>query len=362
MILKDVPKNNFRITGMFSCLASCFNAQGDDVSPIVLEGFWKQLFMFTFNAEKDGGAHDWTLFPDFTTACEVSNIMGYSYIHEKDMEWQQAWKLIKESINKRKPVITTWDPPEIHYPWFVLIVGYDDEKLYLHAYKGAYYEYSIDKFKQGWEKGKDEQPWLYGSIFVLGDKEREINFKEAILQSFKQSIETMYKKEVTFPAVKDKFRDGTFRCGFEAYEELIDYLDRERDYSNLDIDALKIIGAWGACHEAGCEDSKRHDIADYLLYVASKFNGDNRRHIERAAQLYRGVECLFDNLLIIHPNTTPWGRQGYGHFPSLASEDSALREEAVKSFGRDMKEAVKIVRKIRAKEKEAIEELKKVTG
>lgn len=360
MILKDVPRNNFRVAGTFSCLASCFNTQGEDISPVVLRGLCKQLFTFTFSAEKGGGAHDWTLFPDFTTACEVCGVMGYSFKYDKDLKWQQAWNLIKESINKKKPVITTWEPPEIHYPWFVVIVGYDEEKLYLHTYKGEFYEYPIDKFKKDWEKGKSEQPWLYGSIFTLGEKIREINLKEAILQSFKQAVATMNKKEVTFPAVEGKFRDGTFRYGFEAYEELINYLDKERDYSKLDIDSLKAIGAWGGCHEAGCEDSKRHDIADYLLYVASEFNGDKRRHIERAAQLYRDVECLYDNLLVIHPGTAPWSRQGYSHLPSLASEDSTLREKAIENFGRDMKEAAKIVRQIFAKEKDAIEELNKV--
>ena len=363
-ILKDVPRNNFRMTGMFSCLASCFNAQGEDVSPVVLSGLWKELFMFTFDAEKGGtlsfGAHDWTLFPDFNTACEICSAMGYSYEYEKNLEWSQALGLIKEAIDKNKPVMAVWEPPEIHYPWFALIVGYDEEKLYLHCYKGAFYEYSIDEFKEDWEKGKSEQPWLYGAIFTLGEKEREVNLKEAVLQSFKLAVEAMNKKEVIFPVVKGKSGDGTFRCGFRAYKELISYLDKERDYSKLDIDSLKLIGGWGGCHEAGCEDSKRHDIADYLLYVASEFDEDKRRHIERAAQLYRGVECLYDNLLIIHPVTTPWSRQGYNHLPSLVSEDSVLREQAIENFERDMKESAKIVRKILDKEKEAIQELEKV--
>jgi hypothetical protein len=360
MILRDVPRSNFGVTGMFSCLASSFNAQSEDISPVILRGLWKQLFMFTFDAEKGGGAHDWTLFPDFITACEVCSTLGYAYEYKNELEWSEAWNFIKESIDKKKPVITTWEPPEIHYPWFVLIVGYDEEKLYLHCYKGAFYEYPIDKFKQGWENGKGEQPWLYGAIFTLGDKEQEVDLKEVILHSFRQAIETMNKKEVTFPAVKGKFRDGTFKCGFEAYEELINYLDKERNYSKLDIDKLKVIGGWGNCHEASCEDSKRHNIADYLLYVTSKFSSDKRLHIEGAAQLYREVECLYDNFLIIHPGTTPWSRQGYTHLPSLASEDKNLREEAVKNFGRDIKASAKIMCKILAKEREAINELKKV--
>ena len=365
MILKDVPRNSFGVTGMFSCLGSCFNAQGEDISPVILRGLWKNLFMFTFNARKGGvlpfGAHDWTLFPDFATACEICTTMGYSYRYHKGLEWPQAWNLIKEAISKNKPVITTWEPPEIHYPWFVLIVGYDEEarKIYLHSYKGAFYEYPVEDFRQGWEKGKSEQPWLYGAIFILDEKKREIDFKQAVLQSFKRAVETMNKREVTFPTVKGKSGEGTFRCGFDAYEELIDYLDKERDYSKLDIDALKLIGGWGSCHEASCEDSKRHSIADYLLYVAGEFKGAKRRRVERAAELYRRVECLYDNLLIIHPSTTPWGRQGYNHFPSLESNDSALKEEAIKNFGRDMKEAAKIVRKMLATEKEAVQELEK---
>jgi len=366
MILKDVPRNSFATTGMFSCLASCFNAQGGDISPVILRGLWKKLFMFTFDAQKGGAlpfsAHDWTLFPDFATACEICTTMGYSYKYHKDLEWAQAWNLIKEAINKNKPVMTTWEPPEIHYPWFALIVGYDEEtkKIYLHSYKRAFDEYSVEEFKRGWEKGKSEQPWLYGAIFVLGEKEQETDFKEVVLQSFKRAVETMNKKEVVFPAVKGKSGDGTFRCGFNAYEELVDYLDKERDYSKLDIDTLKLIGGWGSCHEASCEDSKRHFIADYLLYVASEFKDDKRRRIERAAELYRGVECLYDNLLLIHPSTTSWGRQGYGHLPSLESNDPTLKEQAVKNFGSDMKETAKIVRKILDKEKKAIQELEKV--
>jgi len=360
VILKNVPRNSFWQAGMFSCLTSCFNARDDDVSPVIVRGLWKKLFLFTYNADEGGGAHDWTLFSDYTTACEVCSTLGYSYEYEKDLEWSEAWKLIKRSIDEGNPVITTWEPPGIHYPWFVVIVGYDEEKLYLHCYKGAFYEYSIDEFKEGWKKGKDEQPWLYGAIFIPGEKEREVRLKKLFIESLKRAVETMNKKEITFPKVKGKFREGTFRCGFEAYKELIDYLDEERDYSKLDIDSLKEIGGWGACHEAMCEDAKRHFIADYLLYIASEFEGDVRRHIERAAELYHGVECLYDNLLIIHPATAPWSRQGYSHLPSLASEDETLREEAVKKFARDMKEAAKILRKIYDREKKAIEEFEKV--
>ena len=366
MMLKDVPRNSFGVTGLFSCVASCFNAQGEDVSPVILRGLWKNLFMFTFDVQKGGtlpfGAHDWTLFPDFATAREVCTTLGYSYRHFKDLEWGQAWSLIQEAISKNKPVITTWEPPEIHYPWFVLIVGYDEEtkKVFLHSYKGAFYEYPLEDLRRDWEKGKSEQPWLYGAIFILGEKKREIGFKEVVLQSFRMAVENMNKKGVTFPAVEGKSGEGTFRCGFSAYEELIDYLDKERDYSKLDMDALKLIGGWGSCHEAACEDTKRHSIADYLLYVASEFKGDKRRHVERAAEFYRGVECLYDNLLIIHPSTTPWGRQGYSHLPSLESKDPALKEEAVKNFALDMKAAAKIVRNILDKEKKAIQELERV--
>jgi len=360
MISKNVPKNSFGQVGLFSCLTSCFNAKGEDISPVIVRGLWKELFLFTFNANEGGGAHDWTLFPDFTIAREICPKLGYSYKYKNELEWSEAWKFIKQSIDDGNPVITTWEPPEIHFPWFALIVGYDTEKLYLHCYKGAFYEYPIDKFRKGWEAGKAEQPWLYGAIFALGEKEREIDLKKVFLQSFKQAIETMNKKKVSFPKVKGKFRDGTFRCGFAAYEELINYLDKKRDYSKLDIDTLKKIGGWGSCHEAGCEDVKRHYIADYLLYIASEFTGDKRRHIERSAELYHSVECLYDNLLIIHPGTAPWSRQGYSHLPSLASEDASLREEAIKNFPRDIKESAKIVRKIYDKEKKAIEELKKI--
>lgn len=38
MMLRDVPGNSFGVAGMFSCLASCFNAQGEDVSPVILRG------------------------------------------------------------------------------------------------------------------------------------------------------------------------------------------------------------------------------------------------------------------------------------------------------------------------------------
>lgn len=362
MILRGVPRNNFAVAGMFSCLASCFNAQGEDSSPIFLRGLWKELFLFTFEAQKAGGAHDWTLFPDFSTTCDICTAMGYSYTYHKDLEWSQAWNFIKEAISQNKPVITTWEPPEIHYPWVCLIVGYDEEisRIYLHNYKRAFDEYPIEEFRRDWEKGKSEQPWLYGAIFTLDEKEREIDIKEVVLQSFKMAVELMKKREATFPAVKGKFREGTFLCGFNAYGELINYLDKEREYAKLDIDALKAIGAWGSCHEAGCEDSKRRFIADYLLYVASEFKGDKRRHIERAADLYREVECLYDNFLLIHPSTTPWGRQGYGHLPSLESKDPTLKEQASKEFGIDMKEAAKIVRKILEKEKKAIQELQKV--
>jgi hypothetical protein len=258
-----VPRNSFGVAGLFSCLASCFNAQGEDLSPVILRGFWKNLFLFTFDAQRGGtlsfSAHDWTLFPDFDTACEVCIALGYSYRCHKDSEWSQAWNLMKEATGKNKPVITTWKPPEVYYPWFVLIVGYDEEteKVYLHNYKGAFYEYPLEEFKRGWEKGKSEQPWLYGAVFVLGDKKREINFKQVVLQSFKRAVENMNKRELTFPAVEGKSGEGTFRCGFRAYKELIDYLDKERDYSTLDMDALKLIGGWGSCHEASCEDSKR---------------------------------------------------------------------------------------------------------
>jgi hypothetical protein len=331
----------------------------EDISPVVVRGLWKKLFLFTFNAGEGGGAHDWTLFPDFATACEICSTLGYSYKYKKDLEWIEAWKLIKRSIDNGNPVITTWEPPDPHYPWFVLIVGFDEEKLYLHCYKGAFYEYPIDKFKIGWEKGKAEQPWLC-AVFIPDEKEREVSLKELFIKSLKRAIETMNKREITFPSQKGKFREGTFRCGFKAYEELIDYLDEDRDYSKLDMDSLKKIGGWGACHEACCEDAKRHFIADYLLYIASEFEGDKRRHIERAAELYHGVECLYDNFLIIHPATTPWSRQGYSHLPSLASEDPALREQAVKNFARDMKESAKIVRKIYDNEKKAIDEFEKV--
>lgn len=362
MILTNVPRNSFRVAGMFSCLASCFNAQGEDISPVFLRGLWKNLFMFTFDAQKGGGlpfsGHDWTLFPDFTAACEICSTLSYSYRYDEDLEWSKAWDIIREAISNNKPVMTTWEPPEIHYPWFALIVGHDEEKLYLHCYKGAFYEYPIDKFREGWGRGKGEQPWLYGAVFILNRKEREVDFKEIILQSLKQAVQTMNKKEVTFPA--GRHGEGTFRCGFNAYEELIGYLDKETDYSKLDVDTLRVIGGWGGCHEAGCEDSKRHSIADYLLYIASEFKDDKRRYIERAAELYRGVETLYDNLLLIHPSVAPWGRQGYEHLPSLTSEDPALREEAVKKFERDMKEAAKIVRKILNNEKKAIQEIERV--
>lgn len=359
-MLNDVPRNSFSIGGMFSCLTSCFNAQGDDISPMVVRGLWKNLFLFTFNADKGGGAHDWTLLPDFTTACEISSTLGYSYEYKKDLEWSEAWELIEQALSKNKPVITKWEPPEPYYPWFVLIVGYDKEKLYLHCYKGAFYEYSIAEFKKGWEKKKTEQPWLYGEIFILGDKEREIKLKGLFIESLKQAIETMNKKEMTFPVQKGKFSDGYFKCGFAAYEELIEYLDKKRDYSKLDIDSLKTIGGWGGCHEASCEAAKRRYIAEFLLYIASEFKGDRRRNIEHAAELYHKVKGLYDNLLLIHPGTRLWSRQGYTHLPSLASEDSTLKEEARKNFARDMKEAAKIVHKIYEREKEAIGEFRKV--
>ena len=176
MILKDVPRNSFWQAGLFSCLTSYFNAQGEDISPVIIRGLWKNLFLFTFDGDKGSGAHDWSLFPDFTTACEICSTQGYSYEYEKDLEWSEAWERIKHTIGKNKPIITTWEPPEIHYPWFVLIVGYDEDQLYLHCYKGAFYQYPINKFREGWEKGKDEQPWLYGAIFTLGKKERDIDF------------------------------------------------------------------------------------------------------------------------------------------------------------------------------------------
>jgi hypothetical protein len=360
MILKNVPRNNFGVTGMFSCLASCFNAQGEDISPVILRGLWKELFMFTFDAQKGGGAHDWTLFPDFAAAQEICSTLGYSYKYDECLEWSKAWTLIKEAIDKNKPIITAWEPPGFHSPWFILVVGYDNEKIYLHSYKEAFHEYSVNKFREGWERGKAEQPWLYGAVIIPGEKEREVDFKEMILSSFKRAVETMNKKEVTFPSQKGRFREGSFKCGFKAYEELISYLDKERDYSKLGIDDLKVIGGWGGCHEAGCEDSKRHSIADYLLYVSSEFKGDKRRHIERAAELYRAVETLYDTLLLIHPSVAPWGRQGYEHIPSLASKDSQLKEEAVKNFGQDMKEAAKIVRKILDNENKAIRELGRI--
>jgi hypothetical protein len=288
--------------------------------------------------------------------------LGYSYQCHKDLEWSQAWNLVKEATGKNKPVITTWKPPEIYYPWFVLIVGYDDDvhKVYLHSYKGAFYEYPLEEFRLGWEKGKAEQPWLYGTIFILGEKKRKIDFKQVVLDSFKRAVENVNKREVIFPVVAGKSGEGTFRCGFRAYEELIDYLDKERDYSTLGMDALKLIGGWGSCHEASCEHSKRHFIADYLLYVAREFKGDNRRHVERAAELYREVESLYENLLIMHPSTTPWGRQGYSHLPSLVSNKPNLKEQAVKNFATDMKAAAKIVRNILDKEKKAIQELERV--
>lgn len=334
MILKDVPRNSFGPAGMFSCLASCFNAQGDDVSPVILRGLWKKLFVFTFDAEKGGGAHDWTLFPDFDTACEICADLGYSYRYHKNLEWSQAWNFIKEAISRNQPVISTWEPPDIHYPWFVLIVGHDEEKkqVYLHSYRGAFDEYPIEEFKKGWERGKSEQQWLYGSLFILGEKERETDLKEVLLQSLKRAVETMNRAEVTFPPVSGKYREGTFRCGFNAYEELIDHLDKERDYSKLDTDGLKLIGGWGGCHEAGCERSKRHLIADYLLYTASEFTRDKRRHIEHGAELYREVARLYDNLLLIHPSNAPWGRQGYMHLPSLGSKEPALKGRGHQKF------------------------------
>gem|GEM_PF-5646997 len=366
MILENVPRNSFDVSGMFSCLASCFNAQGEDISPVILRGLWKELFMFTFDAQKGGtlsfGAHDWTLFPSFDTACEICDTLGYSYRYDKDLEWNKAWDIAKLALEQNKPVMTTWEPPELHYPWFALIVGYDKNKIVLYTYKRAFDEDPLDKFRQGWEKGKAEQPWLYGASFVLGKKERETSLKEVVLETLRRAIETMNRKDVTFPVQKGKSGEGTFRCGFAAYEELIGYLDKERDYSKLDMDSLNRIGGWGGCHEADCEDVKRHYIADYLLYVASEFRGDKRRHIERAAQLYHSVECLYDNFLIIHPGTTPWSRQGYTHLPLLASDDPKLKQEAVRNFGRDMKASAKIMRKILNKEKEAIRELKEVNG
>ena len=47
MMSEDVPRNSFGVTGLFSCIASCFDAQGEDVSPVILRGLWKNLFMFT---------------------------------------------------------------------------------------------------------------------------------------------------------------------------------------------------------------------------------------------------------------------------------------------------------------------------
>ncbi|TES90722.1 MAG: hypothetical protein E3J87_09485 [Candidatus Cloacimonadota bacterium] len=350
MILKDVPRNSFWIGGMFSCLTSCFNALGEDISSVFVRGLWKELFLFTFNADKGGGAHDWTLFPTFSTACEICSTLGYSYKYEKELTWSKAWKRIMRTIKNKKPVMTRWKPPEPFYPWFVLVAGYNEagEKVYLHCYKGAFYEYPIEKFKQGWERG---------AIFKLVKKKQKIDIKETVLQSLKLGIETMNKKEVSFPT--DRKRGGTFKCGFTAYEELINYLEKDRDYSSLNIDSLKKIAGWGSCHEATCENTKRHYIADYLLYIAREFSSDKRRYLERASELYHSVEYLFDNFMIIHPGTAPWSRQGYSHLPSLASEDDNLRKQAVKDFPRDMKEAAGIVRKILSKEKEAIEEIEK---
>lgn len=84
VILSDVQEITLEQWG-------CFNAQGEDTSPVILEVCEKKLSLFAFNADKSGGAHDWRLFPDFTAACEVCITLGCSYRYKRDLEWSETW-------------------------------------------------------------------------------------------------------------------------------------------------------------------------------------------------------------------------------------------------------------------------------
>lgn len=158
--------------------------------------------------------------------------LGYEYEYTYGQDEEAAIGKLKQYIGSGRPVISPFVLPP---PEWALVIGYDQNRFYLHTYAGVR-TYPEEKFREGfsswWQPTlESEHPTAAHPMFVLGKRGMRKDLSMIIIEALKRGIELMTMETFSW--------DGEeYYGGFRALEERARDLEEGRNWDELEEDSL----------------------------------------------------------------------------------------------------------------------------
>lgn len=207
-----------------------------------------------------------------------------------------------------------------------------------------------DGRSQAWQLSHLKQTWLRepGLLelglegyyhFVVGDKEREPDEREAAMASLRRGVRLLMRRS----------RIDGCAAGIAAYEEVADSLLRKQRGEERQARTVQKYALWNALPLCYIRDSRR-SAASYLTMIQAHFDEQEaREHLQKAADAYRqAVQALSDLPMLDHAFADP-----------EAAQARRTRRKAIRNFSFLRRRAAGRMRRARRAEEEALLEIRR---
>lgn len=294
----------------------------------------------------------------------VCNALGFKHELLYDEIYETAWERLCENGRSEKLILLPFSD------CCPLLISADEPETII-CQNGSRYKLSFKELQTQWQPiGGFLELGPYGYYqFVLGDPEREPKEREAALGAFRCASKLM----------RSRRKIDNCALGLAAYEELISHLSgmivSKRKLTESEIEkAIK----WNGRPLLQCLEARKVAV-EYLLLVEDHFDGEEAEHLKKARAAYKKVVVLLRKLRTVwssalflsEPPETLADQQPHRiglnssmilawKADQIADKQAKLRQEVMKQFKSNCRDAIKLLIKIADVEAVAIGELENV--
>ncbi|UCH36132.1 MAG: hypothetical protein JSV65_07190 [Armatimonadota bacterium] len=320
--------------GYVNCIQYCLEQRGDPRPKALLMGVSGEGFRLCFDRNDPERGLDVVFHNPLRAVCAA---LGYDceVVYNRDLK-EAGGALLKGLATRGCAILRA-------RPDWVVVQRHPSEpdSLLARLPDGQLETWSRSQLEQVWvkEPGLLELglPGYYH--FVLGDKERKPDEREAAMASLRRAVRMLMRKS----------RIDGCAAGLAAYSELLDSLLHKQRTELQQARILRKYAAWNARPLPYIRDSRRA-AAQYLRMIHPHFDEETTEHLDKAADSYSLAARVLAEVPAVSDTLSP--DHGDGKLPRAD-------RKAVRGFAYLRRKAARRVRRARQAEEEALLEIRR---